>query len=269
MPASWRMALPMYNVTPDLARSWEDLLAVVAQGLRQRGWTQPIDTVPVPDDLVGFWRADDLLLSQACGFPLVTLLGDAVQVVAVPAFDLPGCDGIRYCSVIVVAQDGAQDLEALRGTVAAINQDHSQSGMNVLRHAVAPLARDGRFFSRVEVSGGHLASLAMVQSGRAAVAAIDCVTFALAARHAPERVAGLRVLQTTVSAPGLPLISSRALSETQLRDLRAVVLGLSDSAPDLMARLSLRSLQPIAYADYEPINEQIRFAIRHAYPLLA
>ncbi len=266
---NWRLALPMYNVTPALARSWESLLVELVRGLRKRGWSGALDIVPIPDDLMAFWRADDMLLSQTCGYPLVTLLGDAVQVLAAPVFDLPGCDGIHYCSVIVVADHGVRALEALRGSVAVINQEDSQSGMNMLRHTFAPLARAGRFFGRVQVSGSHLASMAMVLTGEADVAAIDCVTYALAERHAPRLVAGLRVLQRTVSAPGLPLIASRVLSVPQLQDLREVVCGLATTSPQLLAQLSLRALRPITLDDYQPIAEQIHFAAERAYPVLA
>ncbi len=265
----WRLALPMYNLTPELARTWETLLGTVVQALRGRGWSGSMDIVPVPDDLMAFWRADDLLLSQTCGYPLVTLLGEAVQTLAAPVFDLPGCHGVHYCSVIVVPENGARERESLRGSVAVINQQHSQSGMNLLRHTFAPLARAGRFFGRVDVSGGHLASMAMVQSGKADVAAIDCVTYALAERHAPQLVDGLRVLQYTASAPGLPLIASRVLSGPQLQDVREVLCGLSTTAPQLLAQLSLRELRPITLGDYRPITEQIRFAVEQAYPVLA
>ena len=111
--------------------------------------------------------------------------------------------------------------------------------------------------------------MAMVQSGAADVAAIDCVTYALATRHAPQLAAGLRVLQRTVSAPGLPLIASRALSESQLRDLRDVLYGLPAAAPQWLASLSLRAMRPIALDDYRLITEQIRFAVDRAYPVLA
>jgi len=192
-----------------------------------------------------------------------------VQVVAAPAFDLPGCDGISYCSFIVVPQHGARDLEALRGTVAAINQDHSQSGMNALRHTVAPMARSGRFFAGVEVSGSHLGSLEMLQSGRADVAAIDCATYGLVQRHAPHRVAGLRVLQQSVAAPALPLIASRALTAPQLEDLRAVLLALPQQAPQVLAAVSVREFRPVTLKDYQPIVDQIRFAAECGYSVLA
>ena len=82
--------------------------------------------------------------------------------------------GIDYRSVILVPQAGARSLEELRGSVAVINQQHSHSGMNALRHSIAPLARDGRFFSRVTVSGSHLDSIAALQQGQAAVRCTNC-----------------------------------------------------------------------------------------------
>jgi len=258
----------MYNVTPGLALAWESLLHVVIDGLRRRGWDDPMHVVPTPDDLMAFWRAPDLLLSQTCGYPLVMALQSAVRVLAVPAFALPGCDGMAYRSVILVPEDGVRSLDALRGSVAAINQDHSQSGMNALRHTIAPLARGGKFFSQVVVSGSHMASIAMLQRGKAAVAAIDCATYGLAVRHAPKLVAGVRQLQTTVPAPGLPLITSRQLTEAQAQDLQDVVLSLTDTAALALQTLSIDRFHAIGLPDYAPIMAQARFAVGQGYPTL-
>ena len=109
----WRLALPMYNLTTDLGRAWERLLGAVVDGLRQRGWRDAMDIVVAPPDLIGFWRSSDLLLSQSCGYPLATVLGDAVRVIAAAEFDWPGCSGVQYCSAIVVAEGAADSLEAL------------------------------------------------------------------------------------------------------------------------------------------------------------
>lgn len=259
----------MYNVTPALGLAWEALLHAVIDGLRQRGWADPMHVVSPPGALMDFWRAPDLLLSQTCGYPLVTELQSDVRVLAAPEFELPGCDGPNYCSAILVPQDGARSLEGLRGSVGAINQAHSHSGMNALRHTIAPLARDGHFFSEVVVSGGHMASMAMLQRGQAAVAAVDCATLELAARHAPDAVAGLRILQYSQAAPGLPLITSCALSDAQVADLRDSVLALPDVAPALLQQLSIRRFQGMGLDDYRPISEQAQFAADLAYPALA
>jgi len=265
----WRLVLPMYNVTPALGLAWQALLGAVIDGLRRRGWADAMHIVPPPDDLMMLWRAPDLLLSQTCGYPLVTELEHDVRVLAVPEFGLPECEGTDYRSLILVPEQGARSLEALRGAVAVINQPHSHSGMNALRHTIAPLARDGRFFSRVIVSGGHMASIAALQQGRAAVAAVDCATFGLASRAAPERLAGVRQLQTTAPAPGLPLITSRTLTDIQAQDVREVLLSLHDDAPSVLAPLWIRRLCAIDLDGYAPIRMQANAAARHGYPTLA
>ena len=140
--------------------------------------------------------------------------------------------------------------------------------MNALRHTIAPLARDGHFFSRVVASGSHMASMAMLQRGQVAVAAVDCVTFELAARHAPGAVAGLRILQYSQAAPGLPLIASRELSDAQVQDLLDTVLELPETAPSVLGRLAIRRFRKVGLADYKPIREQAGFAIERGYPEL-
>lgn len=266
----WRLMLPMYNVTPGLALAWERLLRAVIAGLRDRGWTDAMEVVPPPDDLMAFWRGPNVLLTQTCGYPFITGLLGEVCLIATPRFDVPGCAGAHYRSVIVVREAGGMEsLEALRGGVAVINQPHSQSGMNALRHAFAPLARAGRFFSGVQVSGSHLASLAAVQAGTADVAAIDCVTWAYATHHAGAQVAGLRALQWTDSAPGLPLIGSMALTAFQVAELQAVLDAFGQARPDLMAELALTGFSKVPPNDYQIIAEQEAAAKRLGYGVIA
>jgi ABC-type phosphate/phosphonate transport system substrate-binding protein len=260
----------MYNVTPGLTRVWESLLVAVVSGLRERGWTDAMDIVPAPNDLMSFWRSPDVLLTQTCGYPFVTTLRDDVRLIATPQFALPGCDGIHYCSVIVVRQaDDFQTLEALRGKVVAINQPDSQSGMNALRHTFASLARGGSFFSEIHQSGSHLASLAAVGSGEADIAAIDCVTYAYVMQHVAEKNAGLRVLHVTDSVPGLPLIGSIRLAARQVNDLQLVLAALRDSEPDLMGDLALTGFAVTSPHDYEIIADQEEAARQLGYPLIA
>ncbi len=266
--SSWRLALPMYNITPALAAAWEALLAAVIAGLRRRGWTDTLQIVAPAGDLRALWRAPDLLLSQTCGYPLVTELQSDVQVLATPEFDLPGCAGSNYRSLVLVPESGVRSLAALRGKVAVINQWHSHSGMNALRHTIAPLAAQGRFFSSVLVSGGHMESIAMLQRGQADVAAVDCVTFALAERAAPARVAGIRRLLETAAAPGLPLIAARTVRQDQMQALRAVLRELPEDAPDVLRAVSIRRFAELQLADYAPIGEQALQAAEFGYRAL-
>jgi ABC-type phosphate/phosphonate transport system substrate-binding protein len=246
----------------------------VVQGLRAQGWAEPMALVdPDPDALPAFWRAPDTLLSQTCGYPLVTQLARDVDVLARPSFAIDGCEDHGYCSFVVVrAEDSVEDLADLHGQRLAVNSPDSHSGMNALRHLLAPVAaprlKDGRFFAQVLRSGSHASSLALVQTGQADVCAVDCVTFANLAAHRPEAVRGLRVLTRTEQASSLPWICNHHLDAAQKTQLLALVLDLPQSEPAACATLRLQSFKPATLADYEPITAMEEGAVRSGYPVL-
>jgi ABC-type phosphate/phosphonate transport system substrate-binding protein len=91
------------------------------------------------------------------------------------------------------------------------------------------------------------------------------VTFAYATHHAGAKVAGLRALQWTDSAPGLPLIGSMALTAFQVADLREVLDGVGNTRPDLMAELALTGFSQVPQTDYQIIAEQEAAAKRLGY----
>ncbi len=266
---TWRLAMPMYNVSVQVTHAWEDFLTAVIAGLRIRGWTDAMEIARPPADLTGFWRSPDVLLAQTCGYPYVTQLCEHVRLIATPTFDLPGCNGFNYSSYFVVREDsGITSLEALRGKRAVINQQHSQSGMNALRYAVAPLAYEGRFFGSVQESGAHLTSLEFVRRGDADVAAIDCVTFGLAQRHAPKWVAGIRVLHTSESTPGLPLISSAEVTNQQANDLLDTLKSPELSASGMLKFLGVSGFTQTHPRNYKVIRDQVERAELLGYPQL-
>ncbi|SAK72857.1 phosphate/phosphonate ABC transporter substrate-binding protein [Caballeronia temeraria] len=267
----WIAALPMYNVAPALATDWRTLLERVrerlAHWLDARGDT--LDIVDPGADLTAFWLRDDVLLSQTCGYPLVHALADRVRVVGAPDFDVPGCENGAYRSVIVAGVHvDARSIDACRGLRAAYNDDDSNSGMNLFRHAVAPSARDGRFFASVTKTGAHLASLRALVESRADVAAIDCVTFAFAQAHLPELTAGVRVLGATASASGLPFIASMRVPQDAIRPIFDALADTLDREPALAARLRLKGVVTRTQADYAPILDYEREAIARGYPRL-
>ncbi|MDR5802092.1 PhnD/SsuA/transferrin family substrate-binding protein [Caballeronia sp. LZ001] len=269
----WITALPMYNVTPALAADWRALLtdvkARVTDWLDERADT--LDIVDPGGDLTTFWQRDDLLLSQTCGYPLVHALEGRVQLVATPNFDVPGCANGSYRSVIVAGKHTqATTLADCRGLRAIYNSDDSNSGMNLLRHAVAPLAREGRFFASVERSGGHLASLQALATDRSAdVAAIDCVTFAYVREHVPDLAEGVREIGVTASSPALPFIASKRVPRDGIERLAAALADSVRDHPALAQRLRLDGFVRPTRADYAPILDLERDAIAQGYPRLA
>jgi ABC-type phosphate/phosphonate transport system substrate-binding protein len=195
-----------------------------------------------------------------------------VRLVAIPAYSAPGCEGSRYRSAIIVrVEDPALRLEDLRGRRCAVNERDSNSGSNLLRAAIAPLAEHGRFFSSIELTGAHLASVRAVAEGRADVAAIDCVSYAHIRRFSPELTARLRILDWTPSSPGLPYVTARASDASIASALRAALAHVH-ADPALAAVRDALLLTGIDFAvdeDYVEVRQLERDARECGYPQLA
>ena len=258
---TWIAALPMYNVSSRLGEAYQALLVTLA---REVGQSVEVES---PSDLPAFWRRRDLLLSQTCGYPYMTRLRGEVTLVATPCYDFAGCSGSDYSSVIVVREGAEVDVLAdAVGLVAVVNDLNSNSGMNVLRHAVAPLARDGRFFGRVIESGSHAASVRMVRQGAADIAAVDCVTWGYLAQEDSGALRGLKVLRYSVASPGLPLIAGGAVEEELVLRLRRALLRPTAKSRELMEVLSIRGFKYRGDADYARILQLQTEAEAAGYP---
>jgi ABC-type phosphate/phosphonate transport system substrate-binding protein len=271
----WIAALPMYNVTPQHDALWRALLRDTLDAFAHAGGPREVDLpAALPHDLLTLWRRPDLLLSQTCGFPYRMLgIADTVHLLATPAFDAEGCEGALYRSVLVVSarawDAGATSIAACRGRRAACNGADSHSGMNALRHAVAPYARGGRFFSSVEWVGSHLNALRALGAGEADVAAIDCVTLAYVRDALPDLLRDVRTIGLSAAAPGLPFIASRLLPQQQVAWLRDA-LDTACAADTQRARtLRLRGFVRLTAADYARIEQFADEARALGYPQLA
>ena len=261
---TWKIALPMYNVSPAVRRGYEAWAGALAASVGEEAELER------SADLPAVWQRSDLLLGQTCGYPYMTRLRGQVALVATPCFDFAGCVGSDYSSVIVVREGGGiAALADARGRIAAANDPHSNSGMNVLRHAVAPLAREGRFFGEVKWSGSHAASLRMVREGAADIAAIDCVTYGYIEQGDSASLHGLRVLRYSVSSPGLPLIASSSVPEVLVTRLRTALLDPDERLLDAMRGLRIGGYEYRAEADYEAILNIENEARIAGYPVLA
>ena len=225
MDAPWIAALPMYDY-PELAAAhdalWECFVRhFVATGLSE-GAPPPRLTRGIGK--FDIWRHPRLLLGQGCEYPLAKSFADNVRLVASPCYTAPGCSGPTYRSAIVVrCDDAAQDLIDLRYRRCAINESNSNSGMNLLRAAIAPLAGGMRFFESVVVSGAHRQSAHWVAGGEADVAALDCVSWAHIQRVDPAIASRLRVLCWTEPSPSLPFITAHSAGESLVRALRSAL----------------------------------------------
>ena len=263
-------SLPMYDL-PAIRDATDHWWRGLARAFRAEGVPDVPDTLSRGPNVRDLWHEGGLLFSQTCGYPLIHDLKDQVTLLATPCYAAEGCDGPNYCSTIVVpARSAASSLADLEGTSCAINRRDSHSGYNVLRNMVAPLARNGRFFNSVTETGNHPDSLRLVAAGGADVAAIDCVTYALMARHEPETATETRVLCRSLQAPGLPYvtagIASSNLKERLLNGLARAFAepGLNETRRALM----LDNYKILALKDYNKISGFEADSVLRGYPHL-
>lgn len=249
----------------------DTLWTAIAARLRDLGLRDIPDRLIRDRPLDAIWTAPDLLLAQTCGYPLTARLGEAVDLVATPVYDAPGCEGAWHRSALIVRRDDpATDLGALSGRRAAINAPDSNTGMNLLRAAVAPLARNEHFFGQVIETGAHARSVWAVIAGHADIAAIDAVTLALLRDRFPAIDRRLRVLGWTAATPGLPLITSARQPAATIAALRCALADvLADPAlAATRAALRLVGITVLARTDYNVVPALERAARIAGYPLL-
>jgi ABC-type phosphate/phosphonate transport system substrate-binding protein len=267
-------ALPMYDL-PELRWATDLLWHGLARHLRLAGLGEVPAALTRPQETAAVWGEPGLLLAQTCGYPLTHAFRDRLLVVGAPVYEAEGCEpesrfGPTYRSAIVVrADEPALGVAELAGRRAAINGRDSQSGMSALRALVAPHARKGRFFGEVVETGAHAASAAAVAAGRADVAAIDCVTWALLGDVRPDAVAPLRVLAWSTPAPTLPFVTSLA----HIDEVHRIAVALTETVEDdrlaeACAALRLAGMAAPEAADYRRILEIESAAEAQGYPVL-
>lgn len=259
--------LPMYDL-PELRPATDAWWTGIARALRREGIEDVPDRLARENSTEAIWERPDLLLSQTCGSNLVGDWRERPTYVATPCSTASGCHGPLYRSLIVVpAAAPARTVEDLRGLRCAINGYRSHSGCNSLRATFAPLAHGGRFFCSVTVSGGHALSLALVASGQADVAAIDCITYALLARCRPRLLEDTRIIAQTVAAPVGPYVTRRSAPDDLIARLRS---GLAQAMhdPDVAAAradLLIDGIEILPVEDYARIAQIEVEAMRLGY----
>ena len=205
------VALPMYRpADPQAVQNFWDLLRPeIAMRLGPQHRLALPTTLEWPTDYNAHWRSPSLLLSQSCGYPLTHALRGQVHLLGTFTYRVRGAEGTACRSQIIHrCSDARRTLAQYQGSCVAYNATDSQSGYNALRALIAPLAQEGRFFGERLETGAHMESIAAVAQGKADLAAIDAVSWALAQDIWPALTQGLRVLMQSDAYPGLPLITS-------------------------------------------------------------
>jgi ABC-type phosphate/phosphonate transport system substrate-binding protein len=261
-------SFPMYDF-PHLTEAHNLLWNSIARTLRSAN----IDDVPQlltrEKSLNEVWNDPQMLLSQTCGFPLAKHLKASVRLVATPRYTAFGCRRARYRSCIVVrADENARVLSDMRGRRCAVNELSSNSGMNVFRAAIAPIACGEPFFEKVMITGSHAESLRSVAENRADVAAIDCVSFAHIRTLSPELTNAVKILTWTRESPSLPFVTSRETDDYTLAALRHALTEVTfdPGLASVRDALMIDGFELVPLEQYQPILEMEHYAMTLRYP---
>lgn len=247
-------------------RLWADM----ARRLQAHGIAAPGE-LDRSRSVEAIWRDPRLLFGQVCGYPLVGDPELALRVIAIPVYAAPDCAGGRHASYIVSRHDDREArLADYRGRRAAINARLSNTGYNLLRAAVAPLARAGRFFDAVIETGSHRASIDAIRRGEADIAAIDAVTCAALRRFEPDAVASLRILCVTTASATPPFVTARSTGIETIAALRIALAGVIADPALVDARAALFITGTIAggIERFAPLRALESAAATAGYPVL-
>jgi ABC-type phosphate/phosphonate transport system substrate-binding protein len=245
-------SLPMYD-WPEIAWANDALWKAIAARLNAAGIVVPaeLDRRRHSDAV---WRDPGLILSHTCGYPFSTRLRGIARLVGTPIYDVPGCEGPYYSTMIVVRSDeSGERLADVRGKRFAYNTTDSLSGYLALGAAAKDAGVDTGLREWIE-TGSHRGSVCAVAEGRADVASIDAICWALALRHEPA-AANLKVIARTPLRPGLPFITAAERPEREVQAIRSAITQALANPVTLAAReaLSLVGLGNFSEFDYGPI----------------
>ena len=214
-----------------------------------------------------------LVLSQSCGYPVVKIYSEYVRIVGTPVYDVNGCSGPYYFSAIVgsTSQRTLEDILREGSVTIAINSFDSFSGWLLLLSAIYDTAYASgvnlqEIVTRIVVTGAHVESMLAVKDGIADIAAIDCVTLALARKHFPHKTEGVEIIGGSSPAPALPIITHKEASDAYVNSLRAALRKAldSDESDACKAALLLRDIDMTGDVSIETYEQAIADHIRRA-----
>lgn len=196
-------SFPMYDLV-ELRDAHAELWRSVAARLADAGLAAP-EQLTHDDDVHALWHDPAMLVSQACGWPLVTELVGVADVIGAFEYDVPDADGPTYHSHLVApAGHPLPDAAELADVTVAVNGTDSLSGWISLVRSF-PLAID-EWPGAVEITGAHVRSLDALRAGHADLACIDAVTWALLADVRPSAIEGVEIVGRAPQIPCLPII---------------------------------------------------------------
>ena len=245
----------MYAVTPAVEAAWQALLARIAA---TAGVELTYEAYPAPAPLETLWARDDLGCVFMCGYPIACGLAAVTPLAApIPAADWAGGRAVYRSDLIVRTEAPYRTLADTFGGRTGWTVAHSHSGFNAWRHHLLPFRTAGRPRLYGEAVGPLVTARAIldaVRDGRIDVGPLDAYWHRLIRRHAPDLVAGIRVLDATATAPMPALVASPKLPAAAADRLRAALVeaGTRDWFAPFAAELMISGFAPVTIESFAP-----------------
>lgn len=262
----------MYAVTAEAEGAWRALLGHVAQAA---GLAFDYLPYPAPQPLEALWRRPDLGCVQMCGYPIALDLADVVPIAA-PIPDAPWAEGRPvYRTDLIVRADSR--YETLADTFAGTlgwTVEHSHSGFNALRHHLLAYRTPERARVYAATRGPLVTARAIldgVLDGSIDCGPLDGYWHLLIRAYRPDLLAGVRVIESTATAP-IPAFVMSAGQSAAHRDRLAAAFEAAHAAPwfaPLGAALRLTGFRAVTRTDYAPTLRWDGEARAAGYPVPA
>ncbi len=263
----------MYNVMPEARAGWDAIFEWVAE---RSGVALEVIAHPAPAPIEALWARDDMGCVFMCGWPYAMAAPRPRLVAApVPSPDRYGGGKAVYFTDLVVRRDSPyRKLQDTFGGRIAWTLETSHSGYNALRHHLLKYrspARPTLYACSVGPLVSPIRALQSLIDDAADVAPVDSLCLDLLRKHAPEKVAQLRVIATTAAAPMPPLVASPGTDQAgSARVTRALLTAHDDPTLDAaLESVLIERFAAVAPAYYDATALLARAALDAGYPVPA
>jgi ABC-type phosphate/phosphonate transport system substrate-binding protein len=216
----------MYAVAPDAEAAWRALIVHVAD---EAGVALDYVAHPTPRPLEDLWRRRDLGCVQMCGYPIALRLAKVVPIAAaIPRAAWAAGRAVYRTDLIVRADAPFRSLADTFGGRLGWTVAHSHSGFNALRHHLLRHRTPERPRLYREVRGNLITARAVldaVRDGTIDVGPLDAFWHMLIRHWRPEIAVGVRVLESTATAPMPAFVAAPGLAAADVDALRAAFIA--------------------------------------------
>ena len=260
----------MYNLVPQAKAAWTRIFDWVS---REAEVPLEIIDYAAPAPLEDLWARDDMGCVFMCGWPYAMADRPPVLLAApVPSPERYGDQPVYFTDLVVRADSDYETLEDTFGGRVAWTVEHSHSGFNALRHHLLQYRTPDRPTLYAESIGPLISPIRALQSvldDETDVAPLDSLGLDLLRTHAPERVSGIRVIETTAPAPFPPLVASPDIDPDACARVHMALTSIEE-APEMRDALDavlIERLVPMSSEDYTPLVDLANEALDAGYEM--